>query len=238
MCIFPALKETLSSLLRELHRRIVTLNLFPRSTDIHDGIYSTRIFILLLGMGILVLVFYASISLQIRSVTVDQPSLSVYENLYNQYPSTLVCPCTRYSMSYQSIMNVEVRYHQVCTSDVIKDNTWLIYLKRPSGSLPSADFRVSGTRLFILLQSLCQLSNETVINELNVFNSRQFLSAKVVPENTFHMQTSSIIGQFQQQVENSVLFYPLSLSRYFLDGLFLSRSVCIASNFDRAESIL
>ena len=180
----------------------MTFNLFPLASNIKDGIYATRSYIVLLIIAILVLVSYTSISLQVQSFTVYQPSLSVYEELYNQYPSTLVCPCTRFSMSYQSMVNVQVRYHQVCASDFVKNDGWLLYKNGMRGVLSSSDFRVSGIRLFALLQRLCQMSNETIINELDVFNNRQFISAKVLTRSTFQMQISSIINQFQQHVSN------------------------------------
>ena len=152
------------------------------------------------------LVFYASISIQLRTITVYQPSLPVYERLYDQHSFTLTCPCTDLSISYQQIMSVQPRYHQVCSSDFIKDNAWLLYFSGLNSVLYTLDFRATGVRLFILLQTLCRMSNEIVKNELNVFHNTQFVSGEVLSKDTFNIQTSGLIRQFQQQVFDSERF--------------------------------
>jgi hypothetical protein len=151
-------------------------------------------------IGVMILIFYESISIRTRSITVHKPSLNEYERLYAQYSSTLVCPCTDLSVSYSSIMSIQPRYHQVCSSDFVKNDAWLLYANGQGGNLFALDFRIIGIGLFRLLQNLCQVSNKTVTNQLTVFNNRQFVSAQVLINDTFNIQTSTLIRQFQQQV--------------------------------------
>ncbi|CAF1609707.1 unnamed protein product, partial [Rotaria sp. Silwood1] len=154
---------------------------------------------------ILFLVFYSSIAARIRINNVYQPSLNEYERLYTQYSSTLVCPCTHLSVSYSSIMYIKPYYHQVCSSDFIKDNAWLLYFRGLPDNLHALDFRVRGSRIFTTLQTLCKMSNDTVTNELVVFNNLQFVSSQVLTKNTFNTETSALIQQFQQQTLASFL---------------------------------
>lgn len=161
-------------------------------------------------MGILVLVFYALISTRIRNFTVNPPPLNKYERLYAKYSSTLVCPCTHLSVPYSSIISVQPRYHQVCSSDFVKDDAWLLYANRQVSSLFSLDFRIVGIGLFKILQTLCQMSNEMVMNQIIVFNHTQLVSAQVLANDTFNIQTSTLIRQFQQQV------YYKKLNRFYL----------------------
>ncbi len=174
--------------------------MFPFSSNIKDGLYSTRLYILLLIIGVFILVFYASISIQTQSINVHQPSLNEYERLYAQHSSTLVCPCTHLSISHSSIMYVQPRYHQVCSSDFVKDDAWLLYNNGPFGTLFALDFRIVGIGLFTILQTLCQMSTKTVANELAVFNDTEFFSAQVLANDTFNIQTSILIRQLQEQV--------------------------------------
>ncbi|CAF1223849.1 unnamed protein product [Rotaria sp. Silwood1] len=194
-----SLKYRFITYIREIYQKVLKLNMFPLSSDIADGIYSTRIYILLFIIGILILVFYSSISIRIRINTVYQPSLNKYEQLYTEYPSTLVCPCTRLSVSYSSIIHISPYYHQVCSSDFIKNDGWLLYFQGLTGAFYSSDFRLRGSRIFTILQTLCKLSSETVTNELAVFNDLQFVSGQVLTKNSFDTQTSALIQQFQQQ---------------------------------------
>ncbi|CAF4106479.1 unnamed protein product [Adineta steineri] len=200
-----SLKDRFMSFVNKMKIKLLTLNMFPYLSDITDGIYSTRVYLLSFVVGIIILVFYASISVQIRSITVYQPSLNEYERLYKRYSSTLVCPCTNLSISYSSIIDIVPHYHQVCSSDLIKDNIWLLYFSRPPKDLNTFDFRLMGVGWFSLLQTLCRMSNETVINELLVFNDMQFISSQVVPNDLFDIQTSALIRQFQQQTVDSFL---------------------------------
>ncbi|CAF4239831.1 unnamed protein product, partial [Rotaria sordida] len=93
-------KQWFSFHISKIYQKYLTLNMFPLLSDIIDGIYSTRIFILSLIIGVLVLVFYSSLTVYIRINSVYQPSMNEYEQLYKQYSSTLTCPCTRLSVSY------------------------------------------------------------------------------------------------------------------------------------------
>ncbi|CAF4032239.1 unnamed protein product [Adineta steineri] len=202
---YQSLKDRFMSFVNKMKMKLLTLNMFPYLSDITDGIYSTRVYLLSFVVGITILVFYASISVQIRSITVYQPSLNKYEQLYKQYSRTLVCPCTRLSVSYSSIIDIVPHYHQVCSSDFIKDDAWLLYFTGHFPFLNNFDFRFMGMGWFSLLQTLCRMSNETVTNELLVFNDMQFISSQVVPNDLFDIQASALIHQFQQQTVDSFL---------------------------------
>ncbi|CAF4201640.1 unnamed protein product [Rotaria sp. Silwood2] len=189
----------------EVYEKILKLNMFPLSSDITDGIYSTRIYILLFVTGIFILVFYSSIIVRIRIHSVYQPSIDEYEQLYSQYSSTLVCPCTHLSVPYSSIIQMKPYYHQVCSSDIVKNNGWLLYFNGLVGAFYSLDFRIRGFKIFAILQTLCSMSNETITNKLAVFNDLQFVSARVVTKNAFNTQIFALIQQFKQQTLASFL---------------------------------
>ena len=175
--------------------------MFPLSSDASDGIYATRLYVFLLAAGIVILVFYASISARVQSITVYHPSLSEYNQLYVQYPLTLVCPCTRLSLPYSSIISIKLRYHQVCSSDFIRDDVWMLYFNLPTNIIFSIyDFRAEGIQMFSILQTLCKMANETVMNELAVFNDTQFVTAQVLSSDTFNARTAILVQEFQQQV--------------------------------------
>ncbi|CAF4698238.1 unnamed protein product, partial [Rotaria sp. Silwood2] len=198
--INQSVKYRFISSIREFYEKTLKLNIFPSSSETIDGIYSTRIYIFLLVNGMLVLFFYSSIIIRIHNNSVDQPSLNEYKQLYKQYASTLVCPCSHFSVYYSSIMYIKPYYHQVCSSDIVQDDRWLLYFNGFDSGLYAFDFRVQGLKKFILLQVLCKMSNETVTNELVTFNNSEFATAQVLNINEFNTQTSILIRRFQQQV--------------------------------------
>ena len=71
--------------------------------------------------------------------------------------------------------------------------------------LPSYDFRSIGIRLSTILQTLCQMANETVTSELIAFNAIEFVTTFALSRSTFNTQISTLIQQFQQQTVNSFL---------------------------------
>jgi hypothetical protein len=189
--------------------------MFPLSSDIRDGIYSARLYFFLLSIGIVILVFYSSLSIRIQNITIYKPSLSEYERLYAEYPSVLICPRTQLSVAHSLIIDIKPSYHQVCSSDFVKDDVWLLYFSGIKVSLYSADFRTIGFPLFTILQTLCMMSNETVTNQLIVFNNTQFVSGRVLTRDTFNSQTYALIQEFQQQVfdKETIISFFLVFSR-------------------------
>lgn len=116
---FLGLKDRFVCLIHQIYQKIITFNLFPLSSNLNDGLYSTRIYVLLLIIGILILVFYTSISIQIRSVTVYHPSLDRLKAYMNNIHQHLSVPFTQLSLSHRSIMFIQPHYHQICSSDFI-----------------------------------------------------------------------------------------------------------------------
>jgi len=195
-----SLKERLLQLKNKISREIRTLNLFPSLSDVQNGIYSTRLYLILLITGIIILVFYVSISVRIQTAKINQPTLEQYKQLFAQYSSSIVCPCSRLSIPHSDILNIQTSYHQICSSDFIRDDRWLLYTSGFSGALFSFDFRTNSVRLFSLLQIFCKMAQETVTNELTIFYETQFVSGQISANDTFHSQVSTLIQQFQNQV--------------------------------------
>lgn len=82
--------------------------------DVRIGIRATRIFMALLTVAIVVIVFYTSITVNIRLITVSNPSIDDFGRLYEKLSETLVCPCTKVAIHYRDILTVSIaRYHQV-----------------------------------------------------------------------------------------------------------------------------
>ncbi|CAF4057861.1 unnamed protein product [Rotaria sp. Silwood1] len=188
--------------------------MFSSVPDVIDGIYSTRIFILSFIIGVFILVFYSSLSTHIRINTVYQPSMNEYEQLYKRYSSMLTCPCTRLSIPYSSIIYMKPYYHQVCSSDCVKDDKWLLYSLGIYANINGRDFRVRASTIFTMLQKLCVLSTELVANKPADFNNLQFITPRLIPKYIFDMQTSELMQQFHKQVfdKKNILFILLIIN--------------------------
>jgi hypothetical protein len=195
-----------------VHRTIYNFNLFPsdNKTDEEEdpvGIISTRLYILLIFVGLLILGFYTSLSERNQTYTVESPSLEKFEELYSIHSSTLDCPCSRFSMSYGRMLDVYPRYHSICTSEYLEDY-WLSYFGRVEHDLDSLgfitpDFRQSGQSFFDLIKILCKTANETVSDALKVFKSRRLVTVSILSRLQFNLTTKTRMKQFEERTISS-----------------------------------
>lgn len=96
------------------------MNFFVKETAISDlqnvgemAVVASRIYLVLLGASITVLVLFSGLADTTFSVTVPFPTLAVYEKLHADYPQTLSCPCKQIALPYKTFISLTVSYHQV-----------------------------------------------------------------------------------------------------------------------------
>lgn len=107
-------KETIHLLFNYLK----TLNIYVTTgentvEERREQIISTRVFINIFIVSLIGLVAYASLSLQLITIRLENPSQSTIERLQSIYPDTLVCPCSQTSIQVKKFVSVNVSYHQV-----------------------------------------------------------------------------------------------------------------------------
>jgi hypothetical protein len=78
-----------------------------------NQIISTRLFTLLFFSSLIALVGYASLTLRLTNVQIENPSQSTFEKLYSLYSETLICLCSQTSIQIDKFAHVYVTYHQV-----------------------------------------------------------------------------------------------------------------------------
>ncbi|CAF3460625.1 unnamed protein product, partial [Rotaria sp. Silwood2] len=77
-------------------------------------------FVFLLQLLRLVFIFFA---FKPKSVTVQiiKPSLSNYKDLLKDHSYSLQCPCSQVSIPYETFLNIEPHFHDLCSSQFILD---------------------------------------------------------------------------------------------------------------------
>ena len=186
-------------------------------------LWATRAYLLLLISVFSMLTIYSSITIHRSSRTVYSPTQEQFESLYQQYTSTLSCPCSQLSVRYSSIIDIQPRFHQLCSSDFIRDDRWLLYflmipISGPATTVTffSQDFRNQpGSNFFHLLQTLCNAASATIRDALVVFNDLQFVSNVPLTNSTFQDQMNLLFGQFQQQVSIRTVVFVTNISLFF-----------------------
>ena len=159
----------------QVQSSIRDFNLFqsePPSTDpviVHDQRLSTRIFLMILILSIIVVSIYFSTLSVMYTVRVDAPTYSQYLLLHATQPETVSCPCSQLSMNYGQFYTVNYSQHQICDS-VFVDDEWITSIRMnmsERGLASITDFRGHGFKLFQALRNFCKTTSRIISNGLN-----------------------------------------------------------------------
>ncbi|CAF2583100.1 unnamed protein product [Rotaria sp. Silwood2] len=181
--------------------------------ELKTQLISTRIYIVLLPVILGVLVIYKAEVFVITTVIIESPLYSTYLNLYKSYSESLSCPCTTIAIQQDQFINVDVRLHQVCSSDFISDR----YFEFLSRSL-LGNAIMTGQAHMELVASWCRFAKTTIINNMTSFYSLEWIACEV-----------SSIDLLEKQVQSLVDWYTSSITSTFSHSLNINR-VLISSN--------
>jgi len=104
----------------------------------------------------------------------------------------LTCPCKNIAIAQQEFISLTPTFHQICASDFVK-SSWLSYLNAATHYLISSDFQDTGSLLFQILTSFCQLAQDTIKDSLPKFYSTSFVSYDVIDMELLNNQSQSLI---------------------------------------------
>ncbi|CAF1663667.1 unnamed protein product, partial [Adineta ricciae] len=128
---------------------------------------------------------------------ITSPSIQEYQMLHEQHFSTLKCPCSQMSILYDDFLRIEVKYHQICSSDFIQP-WWYNSFPARNSSDTNLDLFQFASSFFHALATLCELTNETIQYEIKRFLSRTFVNADVLSNDSFRTQINSLTNSFIQ----------------------------------------
>ncbi|UJR29660.1 hypothetical protein I4U23_017208 [Adineta vaga] len=217
----------LRHLMQKAIHSIRYLNLF-RSDNVdneyrhRNQLISTRLFICLLLLSMIILLIYTSQVSVTHIITIDQPSLEDYSSLYEKHSKTLVCPCLNIGIDQEKFITLIPIFHQVCQSDFI-DARWLIGIANTIDQhfyIYNRDFRLRGYSTFSALASVCSLAKINIFNALIDFNSSTFIS------NTLFSESRLLI-----QANASIDFYITSMSYSFSRSFGIIRDTIQGNGF-------
>ncbi len=77
------------------------------------GQWSTRLYIVLLIIGLAILALYSVIQPQTLTKNFAKPSLSLYNHLAQQYGDKLKCSCSLIASTYDQFIKIEPVFHEV-----------------------------------------------------------------------------------------------------------------------------
>ena len=171
---------------------------------------STRLYIVLLLITILILVSYTSLIYRNHEVQVSISSLDSFNKFENLHRSMVVnCPCTKLSSFHSTFYQIEPTFHEVCSSDFVT-NQWLAALFKKYRSLvtlPINAFTFNGTAFahFQSISIMCNLVKQAVIDGRDSFLQTSVLSSQMPNIDLFYINTNSTLNDFKKSLSNNFL---------------------------------
>lgn len=201
------LGDRLRNLMHLLKKQAVHLNLFESKLSWNDDqhrrteIITTRVYLILLFVCIIIASIYASSIVQTQVFTEKYPSKATFNQLVSNpsYLSTLDCPCQNVTIPYNLFIQIVPHFHQICSSDfVVQNSNWIKHFSQYlfNNSYSYDDFRRLIVPQFRTLTALCNIANVTVADALATFMSDTLISKQVETNETIQSQVTSAIVQF------------------------------------------
>lgn len=98
-----------------IRENLIQLNLYERQTATTvNPILITRIYLILLIISMIFVSTFTGIQQQTLTFTIQSPNETYFNQLYDQYPSTLKCPCTNNLIPYTELIRVDYTLHEIC----------------------------------------------------------------------------------------------------------------------------
>ncbi|CAF1166746.1 unnamed protein product [Adineta ricciae] len=222
-------RVTCCSRMRQIFKRVylelINLNIFCKRDFGHSinqeiakrlGRWATRIYILLLIFGFVILAVYTVIKPVSITKTFPNPSLDTYDKLRSVYGDQLQCSCSFVSLVHRQFIEVQPKFHQICSSVFVSDE---FRKNLVSGLGPNLFvYERKDYRRFILahmhfLSGLCHLSRKSVNSSVGQFLSSLMVTARMLSRVSFHQRLNSRIQQLKSTAPN-ILSQILFLIRF------------------------
>ena len=202
----PSRKNPFSALRSHLIDSFHRLNLFDDhpywSTNLTHSqqIHSTRLYLLLISIGLLILAIYSSLNLFNHQVTLKKFSLDDFERLEKLYPQTINVPCTQISIHYDQFLNFSPIFHQVCSSSFVSTH-WISSLFLPNATSHNIlDFRTYGFAQYRALKLFCRIAQQTVEDNHRTFNTTFLTNRHAFSREQFNEIASVLWENFQRNL--------------------------------------
>ena len=188
----------------------------------YTHIIATRIYLILLSIGLIVLITYNVLVSQRQQVTILNPTQTIFEQLSSDVfsSSTLQCPCQNITIPYKSFISLKANLHQFCSSDFIEKSTeWLVELYYPwvSFFFSHNDFRLFAIPQIRLLISFCRIANQTINHTLAQYESQNLISNQLETRSSIETQAQASIDDFIYSTARNFR-RTIDFSRYMMSG--------------------
>ena len=194
--------------------------------EVHHSKSATRCYALCFLLAFVVIFVYTSLYQRTMIQTIQYPSETTFYSYYQIVDSNkFTCQCSQTSILYQIFLDINVRYHQVCSSYFIS-KTWALVIGRRGDELISLYDQPLLSNYFRMLSSLCTLVEQTIVNAIDTLATESLISIQVINPDDFQNRIKVIMNSLIEQAPSfllNALEYLISMLRSNqFEHLFLS----------------
>jgi hypothetical protein len=214
----------------KVRESVITLNLFenvdkphPPEEEIHIQRRSTRIYLVIIILILAIIMLFTALTYQTNTITVNKPTINVYRNF--EHP--IDCPCTNLSIPYHIFLDLDLSFHEICSSSFIDQRSdWMAMLYAAFSYQLNAEDNVNTFQRMALshfqaLQVMCNTATKTIKNELSLFLNSTLVSTHIIDFDVFEKQINATLFDFKSS----------SASSHFLQSFQLIRAMFFSNGF-------
>ncbi|CAF1609215.1 unnamed protein product [Adineta ricciae] len=199
----------LKDYLRTVHKKLMALNFYASpSSDLckeQTGRWATRLYLVLLLSFTVVFTFYSSLTYNIETVIIQQPTLDTFLALQSAGKQSLSCPCKQISILRSSMISFAPKFHQFCSSDFLSDH-WFNFLTAIEILNISSDknnWRWGILVRFRFLEAMCNFTASIVNDAVRTFGQQSFVTAAALDPAVFDSQTTLLTRALEHDTATS-----------------------------------
>lgn len=196
-------------------RKFLSINLFyhrhkSSAATLITEKRATRLYLLLLFGTLAVLICYNALAINNVKITLQNPSQADFERLKNSFGRSLQCPCQQIAFELASFVEVNVRFHQICTSVFIEPQ-WIMVMWGDGNwsNIASDDFLKATLMYFTSLQTFCGMAMRRLADTTKLIREAFLISAELITQadliSRIELQTGLEIdvslNNFRSQIE-------------------------------------
>jgi hypothetical protein len=158
---------------------------------------------------VLVCVFYliSFVPSRVLIVSINKPSLSLYEDLLKTHRQSFQCSCSKISFNYETFLSIDFRSHAICSSPFVSED-WILYTYQQNGPFlrfDRTDFRRTAVGQYQLLSSFCALSRKNVQDALLQLSTTAFTDTRLVSSDELLQRMQIVFDTFKRDAPRTFL---------------------------------
>ncbi|CAF0862999.1 unnamed protein product [Adineta steineri] len=185
-----------------IYQKILTMNFFKNNSSSnekefeYEEIFATRIYILFLLLSVIIILLYSGpFNDEKQPIKIDNPSIDLINDLYNQNYSSLTCPCSKVAINYSKFLSIKFKFHPICSKEFLSLDYRKNLLENNESSELITHYRI--------LSSLCHLSKEFLNNAKHVFDNQEYTTIELSTKSLFNIEIKSFLLNFLHQTKSN-----------------------------------